>query len=224
MNEIIPLKKDIIFKTKIGEITNITIEHDYKINDDLVEGSIDISGSYKMTEASVIEEDFYYSIPFSIAISKNIKKDTINIEIEDFKYKIYSDVLSVSIDLNLDCEKEEEIKNEVVDQIDIDLNNYEEENTILDNHNEIVDINDNHDDVVVENSKIEDSFNNITNITNIIDSSNNYYTYKVYIVREGDTLETICTKYNITLEDLKLYNDLTDLHIGDKLLIPYVNE
>lgn len=224
MNEIIPLKKDIIFKTKIGEITNITIEHDYKINDDLVEGSIDISGSYKMTEASVIEEDFYYSIPFSIAISKNIKKDTINIEIEDFKYKIYSDVLSVSIDLNLDCEKEEEIKNEVVDQIDIDLNNYEEENTILDNHNEIIDINDNHDDVVVENSKIEDSFNNITNITNIIDSSNNYYTYKVYIVREGDTLETICTKYNITLEDLKLYNDLTDLHIGDKLLIPYVNE
>lgn len=224
MNEIIPLKKDIIFKTKIGEITNITIEHDYKINDDLVEGSIDISGSYKMTEASVIEEDFYYSIPFSIAISKNIKKDTINIEIEDFKYKIYSDVLSVSIDLNLDCEKEEEIKNEVVDQIDIDLNNYEEENTILDNHNEIIDINDNHDDVVVENSKIDDSFNNITNITNIIDSSNNYYTYKVYIVREGDTLETICTKYNITLEDLKLYNDLTDLHIGDKLLIPYVNE
>lgn len=224
MNEIIPLKKDIIFKTKIGEITNITIEHDYKINDDLVEGSIDISGSYKMTEASVIEEDFYYSIPFSIAISKNIKKDTINIEIEDFKYKIYSDVLSVSIDLNLDCEKEEEIKNEVVDQIDIDLNNYEEENTILDNHNEIIDINDNHDDVVVENSKIEDSFNNITNITNIIDSSNNYYTYKVYIVREGDTLETICTKYNITLEDLKLYNDLTDLHIGDKLLIPYLNE
>ena len=46
MKEIIPLKKDIIFKTKIGEITNISLEHDYKILDDLVEGEVNINGTY----------------------------------------------------------------------------------------------------------------------------------------------------------------------------------
>ena len=61
MKEIIPLKKDIIFKTKIGEITNISLEHDYKILDDLVEGEVNINGTYKMTEASVIDEEFEYN-------------------------------------------------------------------------------------------------------------------------------------------------------------------
>ena len=36
MKEIIPLKKDIIFKTKIGELTNISLDHDYKINEDII--------------------------------------------------------------------------------------------------------------------------------------------------------------------------------------------
>ena len=69
MKEIIPLKKDIIFKTKVAEVTSINLEHDYKILDDIVEGTVYLSGTYKMTEASVIEEDFVYNIPFSIAIS-----------------------------------------------------------------------------------------------------------------------------------------------------------
>ena len=43
---------------------------DDKIDNDLINGSVDISGSYKMTQASILEEDFYYSLPFSIAISK----------------------------------------------------------------------------------------------------------------------------------------------------------
>ena len=60
MKEIIPLKKDIIFKTKIGEITNIDLDLEYKVNNDLIDGNVLLSGNYKMTEASVIEEDFFY--------------------------------------------------------------------------------------------------------------------------------------------------------------------
>ena len=72
MNEIIPLKKDIIFKTRIGEITNITLDYDYKIDSDMVIGGVDVSGSYKMTEASINSEDFLYTIPFSIALTKTL--------------------------------------------------------------------------------------------------------------------------------------------------------
>ena len=106
MKEIIPIKKDFIFNTKIGEITDITLDYDYKIKDELIEGNIDISGSYKMTEASVVSEDFFYKVPFSVAISKRIKQDTINIQIDDFKYKFDKDVLNVNIDLLLTCDEE----------------------------------------------------------------------------------------------------------------------
>ena len=95
MKEIIPLKKDIIFKTKIGEITNISLEHDYKILDDLVEGEVNINGTYKMTEASVIDEEFEYKVPFGIAISKKVDKDTIKIDIDDFKYELVADIRNV---------------------------------------------------------------------------------------------------------------------------------
>lgn len=214
MKEIIPLKKDIIFKTKIGEITNISLEHDYKILDDLVEGEVNINGTYKMTEASVIDEEFEYKVPFGIAISKKVDKDTIKIDIDDFKYDINKDVLKVNIDLLLTCDELEE--KEEVDDLDNYLNDYFK------------------DEIVIPETKTEsiepiindiDIDNNISNITNtIINNENKYYTYKIYILREGDTIETICNKYNISKEELSLYNSLTDLKIGDKIIIPEINE
>ena len=51
-----------------------------------------------------------------------------------------------------------------------------------------------------------------------------YKSYKVYIVREGDTIESILDKYGMTRSDLEDYNDLTNIAINDKILIPFVNE
>ena len=47
-----------------------------------------------------------------------------------------------------------------------------------------------------------------------------YMTYRVYIVRENDTVESIIDKYNITKEELSKYNVLNNINIGDKLIIP----
>ena len=45
--------------------------------------------------------------------------------------------------------------------------------------------------------------------------------YDKYIVKKGDTLYSIANKYNITIDDIKKINDLTDiLNIGDVLNIP----
>ena len=46
-------------------------------------------------------------------------------------------------------------------------------------------------------------------------------TYKVYIVREGDTIESILEKYAVTLEQVTKYNVINELNIGDKIIIPY---
>lgn len=225
MKEIIPLKKDIIFKTKVAEVTSINLEHDYKILDDMVEGTVYLSGSYKMTEASVIEEDFVYNIPFSIAISKRIDKDTIKIDIDDFKYEVIKDVMKVDISLELTCnelERKEEIKEEVKEEKELEI---EDNITNIDFDNYMDDyFKDESKDIKIEEDTSTNIENNINNLTqNIINNENKYYTYKVYIVREGDTIDTICNKYNVKIEDLIDYNDIDNISIGDKVIIPYIN-
>ena len=59
---------------------------------------------------------------------------------------------------------------------------------------------------------------------NIEDSSETYKSYKIYIVREGDDLEFIMEKYATTKETLEQYNDLKEIKIGDKIIIPSENE
>ncbi len=221
MKEIIPLKKDIIFKTKVAEVTSINLEHDYKILDDMVEGTVYLSGSYKMTEASVIEEDFVYNIPFSIAISKRIDKDTIKIDIDDFKYEVIKDVMKIDISLELTC-NELEIKEEIKEEKELEI---EDNITNIDFDNYIDDyFKDESKDIKIEEDTSTNIENNINNLTqNIINNENKYYTYKVYIVREGDTIDTICNKYNVKIEDLIDYNDIDNISIGDKVIIPYIN-
>lgn len=61
-----------------------------------------------------------------------------------------------------------------------------------------------------------------TNIINNLSDEENYVTYKVYRIVEGDTLDSILTKYKVSKEELLSYNDnITDLKVGDKLIIPF---
>ena len=206
MKQIIPLKKDIIFKSKIGDITNINLEKDYKIKDDLLEGFINVFGTYKITEASVLEEEFNYKVPFGVSLSNGLKKDTIKIEIDDFNYSFNKDVLSIDVLLLFECDdyNEEVEKQEDIEEI--------EEEPI---------INQTPPQIEEENNVIDE---NITNITNNFNNEEKYYTYKVYIVREGDTIENICNKYNVSENDLKEYNDISNIKVSDKIVIPYINE
>lgn len=202
MREIIPLKKDLVFKTLIGKITSIDINHEYKVKNEIVDGNVILSGTYKMTEASVIEEDFYYKIPFGVALSKRINKDTIKIDIDDFTYEYNKDILSVNIDLEFTCDEDKEEEQQV--------DNYNEEEEIENDIQESTNID------------VDQNIMNITN--NIVNNDNNYYTYKVYIVRKGDNIETICSKYNVTSNDLKEYNNIDDIKEGDKIIIPQIND
>ena len=204
MNEIIPIKKDILFKTKIGEITDISLDYDYKINNELLEGTLEISGTYKLTEASVLQEEFSHTIPFSIAITKQIDKDTIKLEIDDFKYNYDKDILAVDVSLLLSFkELKEEV--EIIDDFKI-------EDFIKEIPEEIE---------IETNISQENNITNINNITNnIINDEKKYYKYKVYIVRPNDTIDAICNKYEININDLKEYNDITNINVGDKIFIP----
>ena len=60
----------------------------------------------------------------------------------------------------------------------------------------------------------------VKSIFDNMDENEGYVVYKVHIVTENDTIESIMEKYDVTKEALEAYNDLNDLKIGDKLIVP----
>ena len=79
-------------------------------------------------------------------------------------------------------------------------------------------------DIDSKNIEIEESNRDNIKSDDIINSINNnndkFITYKVYKLHENETLESIVIKYHTTIDDLKEYNDLNNLNIGDKIIIP----
>ena len=69
-------------------------------------------------------------------------------------------------------------------------------------------------DNAVENQDVGSLFSSFK------DSDETYATYSVYIFRQNDTIESIMDKYQVTKEELESYNDLSNLTIGSKLIIP----
>lgn len=68
----------------------------------------------------------------------------------------------------------------------------------------------------IENEPVteKDIINNINNV------QDKFITYKVYKLKETDTLESIVMKYHTTIDELKEYNDLSNIKINDKIIIP----
>lgn len=47
-----------------------------------------------------------------------------------------------------------------------------------------------------------------------------YVTYHVHLVKENETIEQIISMYNVSVDYLKEYNEITEIKVGDKLIIP----
>ena len=204
MKKIIPFKKDIIFKTNLSEITSISLEHTLKIEDNVVIGNFIVSGDYKVTDNSVDSLDFSYELPFEVAFDLKYKLDKAKIDIDDFYYEIInSNVLSVNIEVSID--NIEEVEEEIMDKVEENISEEVEEERCVE-------------------EEIEEVKEEPISLFDTINVEDSYNTYKVYIVRENDTLESILEKYNVTKETLEEYNDLSEIKIGNKIVIPVINE
>ncbi|MGM9879586.1 MAG: LysM peptidoglycan-binding domain-containing protein [Bacilli bacterium] len=244
MKQTIPFKKDITFKTKIGELTAISLDNDLTLKgEDLIVGNFYISGNYKMLEGSVQEEEYSYKIPCEIAISDEYDTYDATIDIDDFYYEIINDeILRVNIILILDnLEKKENYLKEEDRKENIEILNDE-----LDNEEENLDIEeekaiDKEEKVFEDEIKLplDEEFEKKEVIDKPKDNramsfyeakekvkkqSDTYLTYKVYIFKEEDTVESVLEKYNITKEELSDYNNLDEIMIGSKLVIPSSND
>lgn len=237
MRQVIPFSKNIEFKTMIGEITNLSLEHDLALNDEYtVNGNFLVSGKYKINPTATSEEDFSYKIPIDITIDQRYKTDDIELEIDDFKYEVIdSNKLKVDIDLSIDHLEEKEEERETEEQLETESIDFSDERKILtDSEKEEIDaiINDDTTDLFLETGKEEklevpqEEKKETTNVGSLFnsfkDTEETFSTYSVYIVRNGDNVDDIVSKYKTTREALEEYNDMTNIKIGTKLIIPTV--
>lgn len=248
MRQIVPFKKELPFKTKVSDITSISLERDIDISKEgIVSGIFHITGDYKMNEGSINREDFSFDLPFDISLDTRYDIDTVKADIEDFYYDIINDdTLKVNIDLFIEAEylpePAEEKKNELLEELTEDDNRIEADNKDIavddDTSDKLNDCSDNRgeDDFVeinIENTNINDNNNTSENINSSdittdlfsnLDNSETYATYYVYMVKEEDSIDKILIKYGITKEEVEDYNDITDIKPGDKIIIPKKSE
>lgn len=271
MKKVVNFTKEINFKTMISKITSISLEHTLRTQENnLISGHFIVEGTYKMTQASQIDEEFSYKIPVDIEIDQKYDVSFITLDIDDFKYEILDeDKLKIDISLCIDnLEEKKELDNrnndEMLDDlfleetpnIDLEIIPNDEDNESLiettnfddDSNNDEEDILEEkedeltyqksevplHDDLKkYENSNInDDKKNNFINcdeknsmeslFSSFKDSAETFKTYYVYVVKEGDTLDSILLKYKIDMESVSEYNDLSDLKPGSKIIIPSI--
>lgn len=234
--------------TSISLENTLSIEDNGEISGEFI-----VSGDYKMNDTSINTEPFIYGLPFNITLDEYYDTDKIKIDIDDFKYEIINEeVLKVDIDVMIEGtikleEKEEKEDNNIQPDIIIDARKMKEETKedipkkdyidIIDeesesmqlekdlfkesdgNVKEVINQNDNEKDTINQNDNLQ-----VTSIFENFDSSEDkYISYYVHIVRENENIEEISMKYNISLEDLKEYNNMDEITLGSKIIIPYIN-
>lgn len=216
MKKIIPFKKQLTFKTNVSEVTSIALENTLKEKNNTIQGDLIISGTYKITETSTKVDDFEFVIPMNIEIDNKYITDDIIIDINDFYYEtINNNLLEVNIEIMIDNIIEKEEQKEKAETIPEPLENItiqKEERCIEEEQD------DTPEELPKEKNEKQEKNNDIFN--NFSEETDEYTTYHVYIVREGDTLETIMAKYETTKDELNQYNDLTEIKLGDKIIIP----
>ena len=154
MKQIVTLEKEIAFKTMVGEISSISLEPDLAfINDSEIEGNLIISGTYKMTEASTIEEEFSYKVPVEIMLTTALEEETRKVDINNFTYAIVNEeALSITVELLIEGLEKIEVEEEEVEEEE------EEVEEVIEPKEEVSDdVREIKDEEIRENENVEDN-------------------------------------------------------------------
>ena len=150
-------------------------------------------------------------------MTSKINEESVNFEVEDFTYEVIdNDTLRVNIEYSINAEevKEEETEEELFKRVE-----EPELDKILD------EIESNKETEVKEKEERDISYETKNTILDSINTKDDaYVTYHIHEMKETDTIESICIKYNTSKNIIGDYNDISNLSLGDKIIIPEVNE
>ena len=243
MKKIIPFVKDISLGSKISEITSIALEHNLKMeNNDSVVGTFTVSGKYKMNEVSINEEVFEQKIDFDITLDDKYDTSNIIIDVDDFYYEIINDeFLRVHIDVKVDnleyykqerkpvLEEQEPLEVETLNDNITEEEQKKEKEEKQERNDIMVEESIDTNVTINQEPKKDDDKLDVAEITSnitsgFLGSEEKYSTYKVHIIRESETIQTIMEKYNVSKEELEKYNNLDNVILGTKIVVPVIDE
>ena len=182
-------------------------------------------------------EDFSYDIVGNNTLKVNIEYSLSATELEDNEEeerlfeKVDEDELEEELNIIDDFLDSEEIVNK-----NADSNEEEKEENTCDKEEvqeeREKDTEENNEEVEVKEDEVkeEKEEERLTNkeektiMETIKDSDDTFVTYHIHIVKESETLESISTIYGVPSSLVKEYNDFDNLSVGDKVLIPKVDE
>jgi hypothetical protein len=227
MRQIIPFKKELLFKTKVSEITSISLEHTLSFSKEgKIIGKFYVTGDYKMTQGSINREKFDFTLPFEIDVESKYKENTITIDIDNFYYEIINDdSLQVNIDVYIDGEKEEieetsfegldtslenEVRNNNVVEVDVDTEEVVEEKVDA-SVNEILD-----EKGVIENNNEEDENNSRDIIMDVKEVEVEKPKKELVLNPEKFMDEEKIDEREVMKNDVKLDSDVENVDYNDK--------
>lgn len=123
IKNIVPFTSELTFETKFAEITSMSLEHVLEVKDSEVSGNFLITGDYKSHAVSVNKEPFEFKLPFSVEITDNIDKESIEFEIIDFSYEVTGEN-KIQINIEFSVAAKELVREESVFQ---DVNDFQVE-------------------------------------------------------------------------------------------------
>ena len=191
---------------------------------------INVDDKYDLSNVNIDIDDFYYEI---------VNNKSLEVNIEVLVDKLVEKPL-------LNKVKDENGEKNLVDKNEVEGRQIEPENNeenIMEREEEIMERCIEHEDILSEFDSIDNMFDKVDDtdrpienknqksiekinslFDNLDSSTETYKTYKVCIIRTGDTLESVMQKYSISKEELEKYNNLSEIKIGDKLIIPSIND
>lgn len=193
--------------------------------------ALSIDENYDTSKAECDIDDFYYeiindqklAISIDICVDKLKERELVDIkqEIDNLEVETLEDFRCVDSTPELDniqykADLENKTSKTAIIEDTVSNKQYLEDrlesviNTI------------NVDETAISSDDIKENRNEVNKKINSLFTMNasEYISYDIYIIREGDTVDSIVTKYNVDIESLKEYNDISDLKIGDKIIIP----
>lgn len=171
---------------------------------------------YEQIDNDVLRVDIDFSIEGD-ALEIIEERDEKLLEDFDKELELLDDDLDKEIDelLNInDCEEVEETDKVLEEELDMEDNVSndvrEEELVTLEKV------------VPTVNLKEETKFEETVEVKEEVVEE--YVTYHVHVVSREDSVESIMKLYNVSLDILKEYNEITNLKLGDKVIIPYTQD
>lgn len=223
MKKIISFEKKLEFPSMVGEITSISLEHTLEFKSPtLIEGAFLISGTYKLTEASCIEDNFNFKVPTEIMLTENIDVTTGKITVDDFLYEIEDEEnLVCHIDVLVEGLEEILIEEPPLEEVERQAEEIRECDGDINKEIEIPHQKEKEETTEPPVEELREEVEEEQSLfSNLKDDEDTFTTYSIYIIRQDETIQTVLDKYKITKEELEEYNDLSNITEGSKIIIP----